>query len=389
MAHHFVPIGGYLRPVRRWRPVLGVAGGVAAVGAAAFRPAAAGSAASQTWPAFVLVAGLLLVGLVAAGDHLFAAAGARLAGLAPGGTLLFAGVAALVAAVTAVLNLDTSVAFLSPVLVHTARKRGEDAVVLLSLCLLMSNAASLLLPGSNLTNLIVLGNRHLPGGTYFLRMALPWMGAVVVTAGVVAWAGRGALRRRVVAETDPERPVLGVGLAAVVAVVVLVLTLGDPAPAVAGVGVVAAAFALTRRRIALADVVRTLDVPVLVGLFGLAVGLGTLGRQWSGPAVLLRHLDPWGTAAMGAVSTVLVNNLPAAALLSARPPVHPLSLLVGLDLGPNLFLSGSLAWVLWHASARAAGGRPDLARTVRLGLVAAPLSIAVAVGLLLLAGSAT
>ncbi|HET6964229.1 MAG TPA: SLC13 family permease [Acidimicrobiales bacterium] len=375
--------------MRRWRHVLGLAGGMAAVAAAALDPGAASAAAGQTWPAFVLVAGLLLVGLVAAGDHLFAAAGGRLAALAPGGTLLFAGVAGLVATVTAVLNLDTSVAFLSPVLVHTARKRGEDGVALLALCLLMSNAASLLLPGSNLTNLIVLGNHHMSGGTFFVRMALPWVGVVGVTAAVAGWAGRTTLRRRVFVDADPERPVMGAGLAAVVAVVVLVLAVGDPAPAVAAVGVAAGAYALTRRRIAPADVVRTLDLPVLLGLFGLAVALGALGRDWTGPADALRHLDPWGTAAMGAAATVLVNNLPASALLSARPPLHPLSLLVGLDLGPNLFVSGSLAWVLWYASARAAGGRPDVARTVRTGLVAAPLSMAVAVGALLLVSSVT
>jgi arsenical pump membrane protein len=69
--------------------------------------------------------------------------------------------------------------------------------------------------------------------------------------------------------------------------------------------------------------------------------------------------------------------------------VHPLSLLIGLDLGPNLFVSGSLAWVLWYSSAKAAGGQPGVARTVRIGLVAAPISMAVAVGALMLAGGLT
>ncbi len=370
----------------RWSHLLAVTGAIASVTAAALDPAAASAAATQTWPAFVLVAGLLLVGLVAAADHLFAAAGAGLARLASGGTALFAGVTVLVAAVTAVLNLDTSVAFLSPVLVHTARRRGEDAAVLLALCLLMSNAGSLLLPGSNLTNLIVLGRRHVSGSTFFAHMALPWVAAAAVTSTAVAVSGRGVLRRRVRLAAERERPVIGAGLAGVVAVVVLVLAVPDPAPGVAAVGVAVAVLAATRRRISARDVMRTLDLPVLVGLFGLAVALGTLGRDWSGPARALGHLDPWGTATVGALSTVLVNNLPAAALLSARPPHHPLSLLLGLDLGPNLFVSGSLAWVLWYASARAAGAHPDVARTVRIGLVAAPLSLAAAVGCLLVTG---
>ena len=98
-----------------------------------------------------------------------------------------------------------------------------------------------------------------------------------------------------------------------------------------------------------------LGVPVLVGLFGLAVTLGTLGRGWSGPAALLAHLDSLGTATVAAIVSVMVNNLPAASLLAARAPLHPYALLVGLNVGPNLFVSGSLAWVLWLGTAARQG----------------------------------
>jgi arsenical pump membrane protein len=175
----------------------------------------------------------------------------------------------------------------------------------------------------------------------------------------------------------------------VVVVVVLVLTLRAPALEVLGVGLLAVVIALAAGRVRAADVTRTVDVPVLVGLFGLAVGLGALGRAWSGPARVLGHLDPWATAGVAAVATVLLNNLPAAALLSARPPVHPLSLIIGLGVGPNLFVSGSLAWVLWYGSARAAGGEPHVGAAVRMGLLAAPLAGAAAVGALLLVNSFT
>ena len=104
---------------------------------------AAWHAAGQVWPAFVLVAGLLLVGIVAEEDGLFAAAGAAFA-RAPGGTrsafLLSLG---LVVAVTAILNLDTSVFFLTPVLVHLARARGADEAPFLYGAVFMSNAGSL------------------------------------------------------------------------------------------------------------------------------------------------------------------------------------------------------------------------------------------------------
>jgi arsenical pump membrane protein len=126
---------------------------------------------------------------------------------------------------------------------------------------------------------------------------------------------------------------------------------------------------------------------VLGGLFGVAVALGTLGREWSGPANLLSHLDSWGTAVAGAFASVVVNNLPAASLLAARVPPRPFDLLVGLNIGPNLFVTGSLAWLLWLRSAKSAGTRPSIAKAGLIGLVAVPLSMAAALGMLALNGS--
>jgi arsenical pump membrane protein len=360
-----------------------LAGGVAAVSAAASDPASASRAASQDWPPFVLVTGLLLVGLVAAEDHLFAAAGELLAGAARSGWVLFAGVAALILVVTAVLNLDTSVAFLAPVLVHTARRRRDDEMVMLSACLLLSNAGSLLLPGSNLTNLIVLGHLHLSGGAFASRMGIPWLAAGLVTAGTVAWYGRRVLARRVSVEGDTTRPVVGLGLAAVFAATVLVVTVSSPAVPVLVVGVVAAGWRTVRGPQTLRGALDVVGLPVLLGLLGVAIGLGALGRDWSGPAHLLRHLGPWATAGVAAGSTVLLNNLPAASLLAARVPPHPYSLLIGLNLGPNLFVTGSLSWILWLRASAAAGGHPSVKKTVLIGVVAVPLSVAAALATLL------
>jgi arsenical pump membrane protein len=386
--------------VRRWAPA--AAGCVLLLAAALLAPHEARAAAAQDWPPFVLVAGLLLVGLVADEDRLFAAGGHALARLAPNGLLLYVGSAVLVVLVTTLLNLDTSVTFLTPVLVYAGRSRsrgrGESQVApLLYACLLLSNAGSLLLPGSNLTNLIVLGHLHLSGRDFLDHMALPALAAAAVTAVVVGAVHHRALRTTIVSTTEPERPVLGVGLVAIGIVTVLVVALRAPALPVGAVGVVAVlvraagrsgdegstAGARDRGRAAL----QVLGVPVLVGLFGLAVALGTLGRSWSGPATLLSHLDAWGTAAFAAVTSVLVNNLPAASLLAARQPPHPFALLIGLNVGPNLFVTGSLAWILWLRAAKSAGGRPDVRRASLLGVASVPLAIAAAVGVLVLSGA--
>ena len=351
-------------------------------------PLAASNAASQDWPPFVLVTGLLLVGLVAAEDNLFAAAGEFLAGAARSGWVLFAGVAALVMVVSAVLNLDTAVAFLSPVLVHAARRRRDDEMVMLSACLLLSNAGSLLLPGSNLTNLIVLGHLHLAGSGFASRMGVPWLASGVVTAGTVALYGRRVLARNVVVDGEPASPHAGLGLAAVVAAIVLVMVFSSPALPVLGVGLFAAGWRMLRGSQTVRGALDVLGLPVLIGLLGVAIGLGALGRDWSGPSRMLGQLGPWATAAVAAASTVLVNNLPAASLLAARVPPHPYALLIGLNLGPNLFVTGSLSWILWLRASTAAGGRPSIKRTSLIGAVSVPLSIAAAlVTLLAVSGS--
>jgi arsenical pump membrane protein len=345
-------------------------------------PGNAAAAARQDWPPFVLVVGLLLIGLVADRDGLFAAVGSFLAARARSGALLYAGAMVVVAAVTAVLNLDTSVAFLTPVLIYTARRRGGGEAPLLYGCLLMSNAASLLLPGSNLTNLIVLGHLHLSGHTFFVRMAPAWAVAIVVTAVVVAAMERREFGRVVPAGEPVATARTLIAPAALVAVVVLVVVLRNPAIPVLAVGAVAAALRVGQRQVSLRQAQEAVGVSTLAALFALAVVLGTVGRDWSGPEQLLGHLDRWGTAFVAAGVAVLVNNLPAASLLAAHAPRHPFALLIGLNLGPNLCVTGSLSWLLWLRAARTTGARPSLARATRIGAVAAPLSIAAAVAML-------
>ncbi len=345
-------------------------------------PTDARSAAAQNWSPFVLVTGLILIGLVANDDGLFAAAGHQLARLSSSGVVLFAGATVMIAVVTAVLNLDTSVAFLTPVLVYTAKSRGEGEAPLLYGCLLLSNAGSLFLPGSNLTNLIVLGHVRLSGASFLARMWAPALVALMVTAGVVAVLERRSLRVSKNDLTHVDRPTLGLGLLAVVASAVLVLALHSPALPVAVVGVVAIGIRLAARKDQPRHVVQVLGAPLLVLLFGVAVAMGTLGRVWDGPSTLLAHLDVWGTAAVAAVTSLIVNNLPAASLLAARTPERPFALLIGLNLGPNLFVTGSLAWMLWLRSARSAGAQPSVARASRIGVIAAPLSMVAAIAVL-------
>jgi len=229
----------------------------------------------------------------------------------------------------------------------------------------MANAASLLLPGSNLTNLLVLRSDPRGGGAFALAMLPAWLAACTTTAVFVAIAfgveGGGGEAQ----QAPPLR--LGIGAAAAAAAAAIVLAMPDPALPVLAVGIAAT----TLRRLP-----PRLDVRALLGLFVVAVALGTVGRVWQAPAHLLDSSGVWAAAAIGAGASVLINNLPATVLFTARPAAHPDALLLGLDLGPNLAVTGSLSAVLWLQAARTVGARASIATYSRVGLLLVPVSLA-------------
>jgi arsenical pump membrane protein len=332
-------------------------------------------AADQARGPFLLVAGLLLLGLVADGDGVFGWASARLLGVTTRPRPLLAVALALVAVVTALLNLDTAVVFLTPVLIGAARGAGVDEQPFLYGSVMMANASSLLLPGANLTNLLVLAGEPSSGATFAVRILPAALVAAAVTAGgLIVWQGHrgGTTTVRRAAHAPAHRPrALGVVACAVAATLVLVLH--DPGIPVLAVGLAAALVRIAQRRIAAPDAVEAVGPLALATLFAISVLLGLLARVWPGPTDLLASASPWQTCAIGALAAIGVNNLPAAVLLSASPPPHPRALLLGLNLGPNLAVSGSLSAYLWFKAARNAGARPSPLRFTKVG---APLAVA-------------
>jgi arsenical pump membrane protein len=323
------------------------------------------AAAGQAWPPFVLVAGLLLIGSVAATDELFEAIGTRLARAPLQPRALLLALLGLVAVVTAVLNVDTSVVFLTPVLVHAARGRGLDERPFLYGSVFMANSASLLLPGSNLTNLLVLRHDSISGAAFALDMLPAWLIACALTAAFLTLAYR--LQDGDHDERRPPPLRLGLGAAATLTAATLMLILPNAALPVLALGLAATALRRLRPR---------LDLRALALLFALAVGLGTLARIWDGPARLLASSGQWATAVIAGFGSVLVNNLPAAVLFSAQPPPHPRALLIGLDLGPNLAVTGSLSAFLWLQAARTVNADTSIATYTKLGALLVPLTLA-------------
>jgi arsenical pump membrane protein len=343
------------------------------------------AAAEQAWPPFVLVTGLLLIGLTAHRDGLFERAGLFIEALPGPPPVLLGSCLLLVAVVTAVLNLDTAVVFLTPVLVHAARGRGVEEEAFLYGVVYMANASSLYLPGSNLTNLLVLAHQPISGGTFAVRMLV-----VALTATLATMAGLFVLfRRRLRSVLGPAlrrtpAGALGLGLPGALAAAALTIALRSPAIPVLAVGVILTAIELARGRLALGEIVRAIGPAVLITLFLLCVALGALARSWGGPAQLLAGAGRWGTTGIAAVAAVTINNLPAAVLLSARSVAHPRAQLLGLNVGPNLAATGSLSALLWWRAARLLDARPSFIAFSRWGSPLAIFALVLALGALTL-----
>lgn len=357
-------------------------GVTAAAAAVALRPHPAVQAAEQAGPAFLLVAGLLLIGAAAASEGIFEWSAERLTRLPLSNVALVAALLLLEAVVTAVLNLDTAIVFLTPVLLRALRHRRVAIESLLYGSLLMANAASLLLPGSNLTNVIVLRIQQVTGDAFMLRMLGPWcvsVGCCIVL--LLLWRHRDFAGSAVHSDTSGPRLSPGPSMAGIALAAVLMVVLPDPAVAVLLLGVLVSAASMMCRRLDWRQLQAAIDWRLIAGLLGLSIAIGCLARLWSGPELLLAHASAPETALVAVIASVVLNNLPASLLLAAHPVPHWPALLLGLDLGPNLAITGSLAAFLWLGICHRLGERPRLRTLSCIGAI--QLAISIALGLLL------
>lgn len=278
-----------------------------------------------------------------------------LAAAVDGGRHLVAWLWVLAAGVTVVFNLDAAVVLLTPLYLRIARRHGLSAEMLAFQPALLACLASGPLPVSNLTNLIVAEQYGLGVGDFLRHMALP----TVAACSVGWWAFRGTfhLHPQNDAVDEPvELSALRRGLP-IVGFVLVGFTLGDlvgvPAWVVAAA---AAAWACAVGR----DVPwRTVPYEAML----LAVGLAVLVAGALAHLGLRSALDAGGVGgqlralAVGVAGSDLVNNLPAVlaagASLRDRDQVWPL--LVGVNMGPLLVISGSLSGLLWRDTAARLG----------------------------------
>ncbi|SFR68424.1 arsenite efflux membrane protein ArsB [Agromyces sp. CF514] len=362
--------------------------GVAAAVFGVLPPEAVAELAGRVLPILAFVVAVTVVAELASEAGVFRVLAERLAAMARGRAIvLWLLVLVLATASTVFLSLDTTAVLLTPVVVALAAHARISPIPFALTTVWIANTGSLLLPVSNLTNLLAAEHLGLHPLQFAAITAAPALVAVLVTA-VVLFATR---PRQLLARFEPEQagppddPVLfriaAITLAALVPLLVSGLEVWIPASVAAAVLVVA--FAVRRPGVLTGSLVPWQLVVFASGLF-LSVEalhaaratdvLAALAGTGEGPLELLR------LAGVGAASANLVNNLPAYLALEpfADDPVRLVALLIGVNAGAIITPWGSLATLLWHQRLVSMGVEISWPRFMLLGLLLAPLVVVAA-----------
>jgi arsenical pump membrane protein len=308
--------------------------------------------------------------------------------------------------VTAFLSNDAAAVVLTPAVYAAAKKAKVETLPYLFICAFIANAASFLLPISNPAN-IVLYSDHTPAlARWLARFLLPSMFSIAATYGVLRWVEARKLGETCACdvETLPMShgawaALCGLGLtaAALLAASAINVELGLPTFVMGVLTVAIVGMGERRSPWPTLKGVSWAVLPLVAGLFVLVQALSATGvvaalagvmseasRRAPGPAA-------WASGGLIAVISNLMNNLPAgliasSAVAQAHPPQKLVdALLIGVDLGPNLSVTGSLATILWLTALRREGEHVGFWRFLKVGALVTPpaLGLALAARLLL------
>jgi arsenical pump membrane protein len=384
----------------RWAPEWAVAAAAAvllvAVGVLSLREAR--SALSRLGPTVGFLAALLVLADGCRRAGVFDALGATLARGARGRARgLLALVFAAAAVTTAVLSLDATIVLLTPIVFTTAARLTTSPRPHVYACTHLANTASVLLPISNLTNLLAFQATGLSFSRFAGLMVLPWLAAIAIEWLVLSGSFAGELRQPVraadhVREATPL-PSFALGVVGLTLVgFAFSSTLGIAPVWIATAGALVLA---VRERPTPSELVSAADPPFLVFVLGLGVVVSAASVH--GLSSVVDQLVPSGggilallaVAGVSALLANLVNNLPATLILlpvaASSGAGTVLAMLLGVNIGPNLTYVGSLATLLWRRIVHAHAQDTDLGEFTRLGLLTVPAALVASTAALWLA----
>lgn len=306
---------------------------------------------------------------------------------------LFTLVFAVAVIVTAFLSNDATAVVLTPAVFAAVRRARANPLPYLFVCALVANAAGFLLPISNPANLVVFNHIMPPLVDWLAMFLLPASVAIAVTYFLMRWIFHHDLSGECNGHvTHPPLSRTGrMVLAGMCAVAALLLvasglhwSLGLPACLAASVLALFATFHRRENPTLLLRGISWSVLPLVAALFIIVAA-----TEQAGALTLLRHalttassfVPAAAALAVGAATgfgTNLVNNLPLGLIAGATlraAPVHTLmqkAVLIGIDLGPNLSVTGSLATYLWLIALRREGLEISAWRFLKVGLILMP-----------------
>jgi arsenical pump membrane protein len=398
--------GVILRPWRVPEAAWAVAGAVLLVVCGLLAPSDAARAVLKGHDVYLFLCGMMLLAELARREGLFdfvAAWAVRLsAGSARRLFLLVYGVGVVV---TVFMSNDATAVVLTPAVCAAAKRAGAKPLPYLLACAFVANAASFVLPISNPANLVIFGDRLPALVPWLAQFAGPSLAAIAATGGALFLLHRKVLGESVqpVAEIAPLSATGVLAFAGLVGVALALLAasaagqpLGWPTLLACGAATLAV---LVRKRESPLPLLRAVSWSVIVLVAALFVlvdalaasgvvqaltdALRNAGAQWPRDAA-------WGAGALVAVACNLMNNLPAglvagSALAGAdAPALMRGAVAIGIDLGPNLSVTGSLATILWLIAIRREGETVSAGDFLRVGAIVMPLSLLLALGVLML-----
>jgi arsenical pump membrane protein len=351
---------------------------------------------------YLFLIGMMVLAELARQEGLFDWLAAQAAVMAKGSApRLFALVFAVGTIVTVFLSNDATAVVLTPAVAAVVKTaKAKEPLPYLLVCAFIANAASFVLPISNPANLVIYGSHMPPLLQWLPSYALPSVLSILTTYAVLRWSQRKHLREPVSSDIEVPALTLCGKLAALgIAVTAIVLLVSSAFDIQLGLptflaGVATAILVLIPSGNGPLAVVKGISwgvLPLVAGLFVLVEALGRTGVT-NDLAALLGDLvrrsatgAAWASGAVLAVGCNLVNNLPAG-LLAGRvvqiahvpEPVRQ-AVLIGVDLGPNLSVTGSLATILWLTALRREGLKVSAWSFLKLGALVMPPALALAI----------
>jgi arsenical pump membrane protein len=390
-------LGIVLRPWRLPEALWAVLGAALLLALRALTPTEAWHGVLAGTDVYLFLTGMMLLAEIARQNGVFDWLAAHAANAAGGSAArLFNLVYLAGVAVTIFLSNDATAVVLTPAVAAVARAAGAPALPYVMVCAFVANAASFVLPISNPANLVLFGGAMPALAIWLPRFALPSLASILATFLCLRLTQRAALRAPIA--THVPAPALsqagrwalaGIGLTAV-------SVLGASAagwqlgwPTCTASCLTAAAVLLAGRGSAraLALGLSWSVLPLVAGLFVEVAALEKSGLVGVLAGWLHHAGAAWGAGIGLGVISNLVNNLPAGLLAGAvSHAAHPprdvtTAALIGVDLGPNLSVTGSLATILWLQALRRDGLHISAWDFLRLGLLIMPPALLVALAL--------